>query len=223
MRPAGRMSVAPRLLAVGRVLAALVLTTSAACSSGAASSDAGTKSGAGGSGGTAGGVGGTGGVVDAASGVDGSATTTGQFTIVYSGTLTSTLTTCASCTGGYDLSGDGYAPMVFAMENAAGPPHTTGVDITIGPGIQGATNAVNLAVYEDNPTFASMYQGVYAYPNGVNWMNVGPGICFTFSEFNFAAGGGVSGSLDCDLMGSGVNNAQVAAHITGTFSSIFVY
>jgi len=227
MRRTGRTSGAGELSAAGGVLAALVLVTGVACTSGAASTDAGARAGTDGRGAAAGGTagasatGGAGGTPDDGS-ADGPLTTTGQFTIVYNGTLTSHLTTCASCVGGYTPS-YGIAQMVYTMENAAGAPHTTAVSITIGPGSLGATYAVNLAFLEDNPTLASMYQGEYAYPNALSWMNVAPGVCFTFPELNLVSGGGVSGSLDCELMGASANNLQVSAHITGTFSSSFVY
>ena len=216
-------------------LVAVLSMGGAGCSSSPASADAGMKSGTGGGqGGTAGaratgGVGGAGadgagGKVGAGAcqvrdaGLDGPGSATGQFTIVYDGTLTSCLTTCATCSGYF--SSTGYGVLTLAMENSAGPPNTTTLYFQIGPGFVGATYAVDITLSENNPSFARMYQTNYHYaPGGA--VNIVPGACVTFSSIDLAAGGGVSGSVDCDFMGSGVGSEQVAAHLSGTFSSLF--
>ena len=63
-------------------------------------------------------------------------------------------------------------------------------------------------------------QGVYSFPSTSPLMSV-PGGCITFSRLDIAPGGGVVGSVDCDLGGVSYNNEQVSAHISGTFSSTF--
>jgi hypothetical protein len=202
----------------------------AGCSSGAAAPDGGAAGTAGGRG-----VGGAGGVGAAAAAgrvgadgapyhvsdasADGPGSATAQFILVYNGTLTSHLTTCFDCSGLY--ASNGYATLMLEMENSAGAPYTTTVNVQIGPGVQGATYAVLVGVLEYNPPLGPMYQGVYGYANGVNWMNVSPGACVTFSRLEMAPGGGVTASVDCDLMGSGVNNDKTGAHLSGTFSAQF--
>jgi hypothetical protein len=203
-----------------------------ACSSGPSSTGAGGASGAGGGSVGAGAAGGakagatgeagTGGIRagDAAPyDTGGPGSTTAQFTLVYNGTVTSHLPTCFDCTGLYATAG--YAVLMLAMENSAGAPNTTTVNMQINPGFQGAAYAVILDVVEYNPSLAPMYQGVYGFANGVDSMNIGPGSCVTFSSIDLAARGSVSGSVDCDLTGRGVGNAQQTAHLTGTFSSVF--
>jgi hypothetical protein len=215
------------------VAALVVLLAGAmACSSGSSSTGAGGASGAGG------GSAGTGAAGSAGAGVPGGVgaggvrardaapydtggpgSATAQFTLVYNGTLTSLLPTCFDCTGLYATAG--YAVLMLAMENSAGAPNTTIVNLQINPGSQGATYAVTLDVVEYNPTLAAMYQGVYGFAKGVDSMNIGPGSCVTFSNIDLAPHGNVSGSVDCDLTGRGVGNAQQAAHLTGTFGSVF--
>ena len=145
-------------------------------------------------------------------------TVTGRFTIVYDSTLTVTLTTCASCTA--ILNGPGYGLVNLDMENSAGPPSVTSISLQIGPGVLGATYAVVLELLEGNLSLAPMYQGVFGYSTGAS-MNVQPGACVTFSSLDLSPGAVVSGSVDCDMKGSGVNNDQVTPHISGTFSGQF--
>jgi hypothetical protein len=149
---------------------------------------------------------------------DGPGSATGEFTIVYNGTLTSHLVTCFDCTGIYN--DPGYADVTLQMENSAGWNHFTPVTVWVGPGVLGAAYDAALSFYEDNPPFGSMYQGKYSFPSTAPAMNASGG-CITFSRLDMASGGGIAGAVDCELAGIGYNNEQVTAHVTGTFSSTF--
>lgn len=149
---------------------------------------------------------------------DGPGSATGQFSVVYDrGALSSCLTVCSSCTDSYSPP---YGNVVLAMENSAGPPETTTLYLTLGPGFQGADYSASLELIEGNLSFAKMYQGVFSLVNGS--VNIGPGSCITLSSVDLAAGGGVSGTFDCDLVGQGVDNDQTTAHVAGTFSGLFL-
>jgi hypothetical protein len=80
--------------------------------------------------------------------------------------------------------------------------------------------AVVLEVLEYNGLLTATYQGVYGFASGPS-MNVQPGACVTFASLDLSPGAPVSATVDCDLRGSGVNNDQVFAHITGSFSGVF--
>jgi hypothetical protein len=149
---------------------------------------------------------------------DGPGSAVGQFTLVYDGTVTSCLTTCESCTGVYTT--DGYTVLDFMMENSAGASHTTEVYLGIGPGFQGATYSMTLEVLEDNPPLGPKYQGTFSGLNGSGATNITPGSCITYSRFDLVTGGGIAGSIDCDLMGKGAINDGML-HVSGTFSSLF--
>ena len=138
----------------------------------------------------------------------------GQFTLVYDGTVTSCIATCETCTGFYSV--DGYVTLDFIMENSAGAPDRTEVQLGILPGVQGAAHSMSLEVLEDNPPLGPRYQGVFS-----GLTNIAPGSCITYSRFDLVNGGGIAGSIDCDLMGKGAVNDGIV-HVTGTFSALFL-
>jgi hypothetical protein len=224
----------------GVILSVVLALGAGGCSSALSPSDAGTKAGTGGGQGGAGGAIGVGGAAGEAPGgagggaggrpwvaapypandasTDGPGSATGQFTIVYNGTLTSHLVTCFDCTGFYADPGDGE--LTLEMENSAGWNYFTRVYVSVQPGVLGAAYDAAVSVQEFNPPFGTMYQGVYSFPSTNPPMNASGG-CITFSRLDIAPGGGVAGSIDCDLGGISYTNEGVPAHITGTFSSTF--
>jgi hypothetical protein len=149
---------------------------------------------------------------------DGVGAGAGQFSVVYDGgVLSSCLTTCSSCTGFY-APPNGNVELV--MENSAGPPFTTTLYVTVAPGFQGVAYTADLELIEGNLSFAKQYQGVFSIAGGA--VNIGPGACITISSVDLASGGGMSGTYDCDLVGQGVDNDQTTAHVTGSFSGLFL-
>jgi hypothetical protein len=108
----------------------------------------------------------------------------------------------------------------LVMQNSAGPPDTTVLFVTIGPGLQGVLYLAGLNLIEGNLSFPETYQGGYALGSGS--VNIGPGSCVTLSSVDLESGGGMSGTFDCDLIGQGVDNDQMTAHVTGTFSGLFL-
>lgn len=175
----------------------------------------------GGAGGAAGsGLGGTGGSgTDDAGPTDAvPSSTTGQFTVIYGGTMTRTLTTCLNCTAFYDSSIN-YGSAGFEMANAGGASSSTLVVMSITRGFA-ADWEVSIHWAEGDPTLPPVYQTSYYFSSGEVAIQVTPTSCVTLTSVSLGVGGGFAGSFDCTFSG-GLDANRVSAQMRGTFSAKF--
>jgi hypothetical protein len=167
--------------------------------SGGGSGTGGVKASGGGSG-----SGGTG-----SGGISGGQTTTGQFTIIYDGSLTKTLSTCYSCTVIYlDQTNTTSASFVFTAGTG-----NTSVSMTIRSASAGG-NEISVALSESDPAVPASLRGTYF--TTPNYVLVGSS-CVSFTTLTLGHGGAMAGSLDCTLSG-GDDTAPHPAVVQGTFT-----
>jgi hypothetical protein len=143
---------------------------------------------------------------------------TGQFTVVYDGSVTSTLSTCYSCTARYNAS-TSTATLNYAMTNSSGGINTTGVGIVIQPK-SGGGQEVYVGLSENNPSLAAQYQGLYTLGTGTAMYVPLTGSCVTTTQLDLRNGGGVAGSLNCSVVG-GSGASPIHATVSGSFSGTF--
>ena len=205
------MTRARRLL----LAAPFLLCCGLACGGGGSAVDAAGGLGGIGGGGAAGGAAGfDAGPLDA-----GAMLAAGQFTIVYDGMYTSTVTTCRECTAWYNETYD-YGTTTLLMENAAGPPHSTSFVIQLSHGFP-AEWKLGFTWLEENPTLPERYQGGYDYAGALIGMEVTPDSCITLTSAVLGQGGNVAGALHNCAFSGGLPQNKGPATISGSFTAKF--
>jgi hypothetical protein len=143
----------------------------------------------------------------------------GQFTIVYDGIHTSTVTTCLECTAWYNATYD-YGTTSLQMENSGGPSHTTHFYIQLTRGFR-ADWQLGFTWLEDNPMFPQRYQGPYDFEGELVGMQVTPDSCITLTSAVLGQRGNVAGSLDDSAFLGGMSQNKGPATISGSFTAKF--
>ena len=205
-----------------RVVAPILFGCSVACGGAGAKMDAagGAGGGLGGVGGSGGGLGGSAGTTLSDAGLSDAVptVTAGQFTIIYGGTMTRTLTTCVNCYGLYH-SDVNYGTGWLEMANSGGAGYSTTVSVSVTPGFS-ADWSVGISFLENNPTLPLVYQGNYYFTGALTQMQVTPQGCITLDAIDLELGGGMAASFDCTFEGGASTNQQ-PAEMRGSFTVAF--